>query len=106
MPVNAVSLHLVPSPSRILHEFDWVHGIVLNTFDYDSDTIPSGSAFELQFQTRDEFTGTAWRLEQPVTVAQGTCIERHGRVAITPVDPATVRIGGQTHILIEDTVRL
>jgi len=46
------------------------------------------------------------RLEQPVTVAQGTCIERHGRVAITPIDPATVRIGGQTHILIEGTLRL
>ena len=46
------------------------------------------------------------RLEQPVTVAQGTSIGRHGRVAITPVDSATVRIGGQTHILIEGTVRL
>jgi len=45
-------------------------------------------------------------LEQPVTVAQGTCIERHGRVAITPVDAVTVRIGGQTHILIEGTVCL
>ena len=46
------------------------------------------------------------RLEQPVTVAQGTAIGRHGRVAITPVDSTTVRIGGQTHILIEGTVRL
>jgi PhzF family phenazine biosynthesis protein len=46
------------------------------------------------------------QLEQPVTVAQGTCINRHGRVAITPVDSATVRIGGQTHILIEGSVRL
>ena len=46
------------------------------------------------------------KLERPVTVAQGTCVDRHGRVAITPVDPATIRIGGQTHILIEGTVRL
>lgn len=46
------------------------------------------------------------RLTQPVTVAQGTSIGRHGRVAITPVDSTTVRIGGQTHILIEGTVRL
>jgi PhzF family phenazine biosynthesis protein len=46
------------------------------------------------------------QLEQPVTVAQGTCIDRHGRVAITPVDADTVKIGGQTHILIEGTARL
>ena len=46
------------------------------------------------------------QLDQPITVAQGTCINRHGRVAITPVDSDTVKIGGQTHILIEGTVRL
>ena len=45
-------------------------------------------------------------LERPITVAQGTSINRYGRVVITPVDPDTVRIGGQTHILIEGTVRL
>lgn len=49
---------------------------------------------------------TQGKLEKPIVVAQGTRINRHGRVAITPVDPATVRIGGQTHILIEGTVRL
>ena len=46
------------------------------------------------------------RLERPITIAQGTRINRHGRVAITPVDTATARIGGRTHILIEGTVRL
>ena len=46
------------------------------------------------------------KLEQSITVAQGTRIDRHGRVAIRPVDTDTVRIGGQTHILIEGTVRL
>jgi PhzF family phenazine biosynthesis protein len=46
------------------------------------------------------------RLEHPVTVAQGTNIDRHGRVVVTPVDPHTVKIGGQTHILIEGTLRL
>jgi PhzF family phenazine biosynthesis protein len=46
------------------------------------------------------------KLERPITVAQGTRIDRHGRVAITPVDTDTVGIGGQTHILIEGTVRL
>jgi PhzF family phenazine biosynthesis protein len=46
------------------------------------------------------------RLEHRVTVAQGTSIGRHGRVVITPVDSHSVKIGGQTHILIEGTVRL
>ncbi len=46
------------------------------------------------------------RLAADVTVAQGTCIKRHGRVSISPVDSRNVKIGGQTHILIEGTVRL
>jgi len=46
------------------------------------------------------------RLEQAVTVAQGTSINRHGRVSIRPVDPTTVKIGGQTHILIEGSLSL
>ncbi len=46
------------------------------------------------------------RLADNVTVAQGTCINRHGRVSIKPVDSHNVKIGGQTHILIEGTVRL
>jgi PhzF family phenazine biosynthesis protein len=46
------------------------------------------------------------RLPRPVTVAQGTSIERHGRVSIRPVDATNVMIGGQTHILIEGSVRL
>lgn len=46
------------------------------------------------------------RLKQAVTVAQGTCIDRHGRVSINPVDDHNVQIGGQTHILIEGTVLL
>lgn len=45
-------------------------------------------------------------LEQTLTVAQGTRIERHGRVAITPAGDGAVRIGGQTHVLIEGTVLL
>lgn len=45
-------------------------------------------------------------LAQPLSVAQGTCIERHGRVAITQADDGSLRIGGQTHILIEGTVLL
>lgn len=46
------------------------------------------------------------RLKSTVTVAQGTCIDRHGRVSIKPVDQHNVKIGGQTHILIEGTVLL
>ena len=46
------------------------------------------------------------RLPRAVTVAQGTSIGRHGRVAIEPLDRHNVKIGGQTHILIEGEVRL
>ena len=45
------------------------------------------------------------QLEHAVTVAQGTRIERHGRVSIRPRDGG-VMIGGQTHILIEGELQL
>ena len=46
------------------------------------------------------------RLDQAVTVAQGTTINRLGRVSIRPLDASNVSIGGQTHILIEGILRL
>jgi PhzF family phenazine biosynthesis protein len=46
------------------------------------------------------------RLTQAVTVAQGTRINRHGRVSMRPVGSDKVMIGGQTHILIEGSLRL
>jgi PhzF family phenazine biosynthesis protein len=46
------------------------------------------------------------RLPQAVSVAQGTKINRHGRVSMRPVDATNVMIGGQTHILIEGSLRL
>lgn len=47
------------------------------------------------------------RLNEPVLVAQGTNIQRHGRVSIRrDGDPQRVLIGGQSHILIEGTVDL
>ena len=46
------------------------------------------------------------RLTSNVTVRQGTCIGRHGRVYIRPVDESTVKIGGQTHILIDGHLQL
>jgi len=45
------------------------------------------------------------QLTKPVTVAQGTRIERHGRVSIRALENG-VMIGGQTHILIEGEVQL
>jgi PhzF family phenazine biosynthesis protein len=45
------------------------------------------------------------RLKGEVRVAQGTCIGRHGRVTITPRD-GQIYIGGETHILIEGSVRI
>jgi len=69
--------------------------------------------------TEDPITGSLnsalahWKLSkgelnQPVVVAQGTCIDRLGRVYITPDNssPGRVLIGGQTHILIEGWVEL
>ena len=46
------------------------------------------------------------RLQNALTIAQGTAIGRHGRVAVTPRVDGQVAIGGQTHILIEGEVRL
>ena len=46
------------------------------------------------------------RLSEAVTVAQGTSIGRHGRVAINPVDRHNVKVGGQTHILIDGEITL
>ncbi len=47
------------------------------------------------------------RLTRPVTVAQGTKINRHGRVSIRPDDGGEkILIGGDTHIIIEGTVKL
>ena len=45
-------------------------------------------------------------LDQPVMVSQGSVIGRHGRVSIKPVDATTVKIAGQTHILIDGEVYL
>ena len=45
------------------------------------------------------------RLEQAIKIAQGTTINRHGRVSITPRGN-DVLIGGDTHILIDGQVTL
>ncbi len=46
-----------------------------------------------------------WR--DPVTIAQGTCIGRHGRLFIRRDDTtSTIWVGGQTCILIEGTLML
>jgi PhzF family phenazine biosynthesis protein len=47
------------------------------------------------------------RLTSPVTIAQGTNINRHGRVSIRPdVDTGKIFIGGDTHIIIDGFVTL
>jgi PhzF family phenazine biosynthesis protein len=45
-------------------------------------------------------------LQRPITTAQGTTIGRLGRVYITLREDHSVRIGGQTHVLIEGSVSL
>jgi PhzF family phenazine biosynthesis protein len=46
------------------------------------------------------------RLSAAVTLAQGTSIGRHGRVSVNPIDADQVKIGGQTHILIDGSLLL
>jgi PhzF family phenazine biosynthesis protein len=46
------------------------------------------------------------KLQQAITVAQGTVINRHGRVFIRATQNNDVFIGGHTHILIQGTVSL
>lgn len=48
------------------------------------------------------------KLDRDLLIAQGTRINRHGRVSIRPIPqhPGQVLIGGETHILIDGSVRL
>ena len=47
------------------------------------------------------------RLTRPVTVAQGTRINRSGRVSIQPDDNSkSILIGGPTHIIVDGIVTL
>jgi PhzF family phenazine biosynthesis protein len=46
------------------------------------------------------------KLNKSITIAQGTKINRHGRVSIRPGDEGRVYIGGDTHILIDGQVLL
>lgn len=85
----------------------------------------SGCDFEVRMlapssgMSEDPITGSLnsalahWRLHngelnESIVVAQGTSIDRHGRVYVTPSPSVAgqVSIGGQTHILVEGTVFL
>ena len=46
------------------------------------------------------------RLTKAITVAQGTNINRHGRVSVRPNEYGEILIGGDTHVLIEGSVEL
>ena len=48
------------------------------------------------------------KLDRDLLIAQGTCINRHGRVSVrpNPEQPGQVYIGGETHIMIEGSVTL
>ena len=46
------------------------------------------------------------RLKEPVIIAQGTKINRHGRVFVQPAGGKDVLIGGDTHIVIDGMVNL
>lgn len=57
------------------------------------------SALAHWLQQKGQISATVW-------AAQGTCIDRHGRVAWQPVDSTNLKIGGQTHILIDGMTEL
>jgi PhzF family phenazine biosynthesis protein len=46
------------------------------------------------------------RLDREITVSQGTCIHRDGRVTIRPDEMGSVWIGGDVHMIIEGTAKL
>ncbi|MDJ0777909.1 MAG: PhzF family phenazine biosynthesis protein [Gammaproteobacteria bacterium] len=45
-------------------------------------------------------------LSRPLVMAQGTVIERHGRVFLAPREDGEISVGGQVHVLIEGSVLL
>lgn len=52
---------------------------------------------------------SAGQLTKPITIAQGTVINRQGRVYIKPnstIGSNEIRIGGHTHVLVEGSVEL
>ncbi len=86
---------------------------------------PEGSEFDYEVRllapssgmSEDPITGslnsaiTCWmheegRLNSEILMAQGTSIDRHGRVYIRPGNDGRIFIGGQTQMLIEGTVLL
>lgn len=91
----------------------------------DADRGQLGCDFEVRMlapssgMSEDPITGSLnsalahWRLhngelDEPVVIAQGTSINRHGRVYVTPdlSVAGQASIGGQTHILVEGSVVL
>ena len=46
------------------------------------------------------------RLPEKALIAQGTSIDRYGRVHIRRAEDGRIFIGGQSHVLIEGTVEL
>ena len=84
-PVNALKLDLTPPAHRVVRRFDANQGVVLHDFEYAPDDLPPGVA--LRWQTRDELTAPAWRLDRPMNLGVG----RQDEVVLPPqiLDSAT-----------------
>src|SRR5579862_9912809 len=85
VPVNALKLEMQGRPRRVTHEFDWERGIVLHSFEFNASDVAAKLPAELRFCTRDKFTTSAWRMDQPITVD----IAKHIEVILPPqlIDP-------------------
>jgi hypothetical protein len=71
VPVAALKLDLDPPARRIVRRFDAQQGVVLHDFQYDADALPEAGQVKLRWQTRDELTGPAWRIDRPISLGVG-----------------------------------
>ncbi|MCL4201023.1 MAG: VWA domain-containing protein [Pirellulaceae bacterium] len=70
-PVHALKLDLTPPAQHVVRRFDANQGVVLHDFIYALDDLPPADAVALRWQTRDELTAPAWRLDRPISVGVG-----------------------------------
>lgn len=66
--VGAVKVELVPTPQRIIRQFDAENGLVLHTFYFGGLDRAVLDAAQIHFTTRKDLETDAWMIAQPVSV--------------------------------------
>ena len=86
-PITRLKLDLAPPARRCVRQFDAEQGVVVHDFEYDPDALPPADTVTLRWQTRDELTASAWRLDRPVQLG----VARQDEVVVPPqiLDPRT-----------------